>query len=70
MRKQLRRAPFNAMSDPKIKTSTVPGFDPDIPPFPGPDPGTDDPPNPLPAPEPDPAPPMPPGPLPKPEPVI
>ncbi len=42
------------MSDPNIKMSTVPGFDPAIPPYPGPDPGTDDPPNPIPAPEPDP----------------
>ena len=62
------------MSHPNIKLSTIPGFDPDIPPYPGPapetGPGTDDPPNPIPAPEPDPEPPMPPGPLPRPEPTV
>jgi hypothetical protein len=52
-----------------LQASSVPGFDPDIPPFPGPDPGTESPLNPIPAPEPDREPQLPPGPLPTPDPV-
>jgi DNA polymerase III subunit gamma/tau len=53
-----------------LRASSVPGFDPTVPPLPRPDPGTDSPPNPIPAPEPDREPQLPPDPLPKPEPVI
>jgi len=61
---------LNTSASPPLQASSVPGFDPTIPPFPGPDPGIDSPPNPIPVPKPDPEPELPPGPLPAPEPVI